>query len=49
MITLMDHFFIRIGFQEDELKRSAIRGWLYMGMIYMIGLTTAFLIMALIG
>lgn len=52
MITLkelMDDFFVRIGFKRRELNVSHYRGHLYVGVIYMFGLASAFLIMAALG
>lgn len=48
MTVLMDAFFVAIGFKADEIKDSHIRGGLYIGMIYIAGMATAFLIMAAI-
>ena len=44
---MMDKMFISMGLDGKEIKDTQIRGVLYIGMIYMIGLTSAFLIMAL--
>ena len=48
MIRIVDKFFVRIGFSESELRASEIRGRLYIGMIFLSGWTTAFLLMTLI-
>ena len=47
MTNLMDKMFISMGLDGKEIKDTQIRGVLYIGMIYMIGLTSAFLIMVL--
>ncbi len=47
MTNLMDKVFISMGMDGKEIKDTQIRGVLYIGMIYMTGLTSAFLIMAL--
>lgn len=49
MTDIMDKFFVRIGFKRDELEASHLRGFLYVGIVYMIGLSSAFLIMTAIG
>lgn len=49
MTDLMDRFFARIGFSLHELHTSDYRGLLYIGMIFLSGMTTAFIIMAGIG
>lgn len=46
MTNLMDMFFIKIGFEAEDLKACNIRGALYVGMIYTIGMASAFMIMA---
>ena len=46
MTLLMDKFFIKIGFDTKELKACKIRGALYIGMVYTIGMASAFMIMA---
>ena len=47
--AIMDKWFIRVGFQKVELEESDIRGFLYMGMIFMVGQSLAFLIMAILS
>lgn len=47
MTPLMDRLFISIGLDAKEIQNSPARGALYIGIICMIGLTSAFLIMAL--
>ena len=49
MTRLVDAVFIRAGFDRGELLRSNLRGSLYVGMVYMAGLASAFLIMAVFG
>lgn len=49
MTILMDRLFIKIGFDDEELQNSSYRGYLYVGMIFMLGLTVAFLIMTLLS
>lgn len=46
MTVLMDKFFIKIGFDSQGLLSNSRRGILYIGMTYMAGMTTAFLVMA---
>jgi|GEM_PF-3926205 len=46
MTPLMDRLFISIGLDPKEIKNSPLRGALYIGIIYVCGLTSAFLIMA---
>lgn len=46
MTNLIDRFFIKIGFESEDLKACNIRGALYVGMIYTIGMASAFVIMA---
>jgi len=46
MTGLIDRFMIYIGFEKDDLLSSRYRGWLYAGIIFILGITTAFLIMA---
>lgn len=46
MTHIMDKFFIHIGFNREELTASNSRGWIYIGMIFLIGLSTAFFIMS---
>jgi hypothetical protein len=45
----MDKFFSNIGLEEQELKNSKIRGYLYIGMIFMLGIIVSFLTMALLS
>jgi len=45
----MDKFFISLGLDATEINASLCRGWLYVGMIYMFGLATAFGIMIVFG
>lgn len=47
--VLMDRFHIALGYSRQELEAVEYRGWLYLGMIYMTGLASAFVIMASIG
>ncbi|GLQ24229.1 hypothetical protein GCM10007853_21030 [Algimonas ampicilliniresistens] len=49
MTYLMDKFFIAIGLDETEIRESAYRGWLYVGMVYLLGIGSAFGVMTLIG
>lgn len=49
MTILMDRFFIKIGFDPEDVQSNPRRGLLYIGMIYMSGMATAFLIMALLS
>jgi len=49
LTELMDGFFIRIGFEKRELEASYYRGQLYAGMIYMLGLASAFLLMGVLS
>ena len=46
MTPLLDRLFISIGLDSKDIENSPMRGALYIGIIYMIGLTSAFLIMA---
>jgi len=46
VISVMDKWFIFIGLEKLELEGSDIRGFLYMGMIFLLGQSFAFLIMA---
>lgn len=46
MTLVMDRFFIKIGFDPDEVQNSSGRGLLYIGITYMAGMATAFLVMA---
>ena len=48
MNRIVDRLFVRIGFSENELEASEIRGRLYIGMIFLSGWTTAFLLMTVI-
>jgi hypothetical protein len=47
--VIVDRFFAKLGLEEEELKSSPKRGFLYIGMIYMLGLITAFLTMAILS
>jgi len=47
MTILMDKFFVRIGFELPELERISIRGYLYFGMIFLLGVIFSFLIMTI--
>lgn len=47
MTSLMDEFFIFLGLDSEELKQSPLRGRLYVGIVYCLGITTAFAIMIL--
>jgi len=49
MTVLMDKLFSNIGLEEQELKESPRRGYLYIGMVFMFGSTCAFLVMALLN
>jgi len=44
---LMDKIFICLGMDKTEIEASDIRGTLYVGMIYMVGLASAFLVMSI--
>lgn len=48
MTDFMDRFFARIGFSIQELHTSHYRGLLYIGMVFMSGMTTAFVTMSVI-
>jgi len=45
MTRLMDKVFIHLGMERVEIEASDIRGGLYIGMVFMTGLGSAFLIM----
>lgn len=47
MTVLMDKFFVKIGFESQDIKRSSKRGFLYIGIIFMSGLAAAFFIMTI--
>ena len=47
MTHLMDKFFIHLGMDKTEIEASDIRRTLYVGMIYMVGLASAFLVMSI--
>lgn len=49
MTRLMDRFFIKIGFEPEDVQNSSRRGLLYIGMTFMAGMATAFLVMAVLG
>jgi hypothetical protein len=49
MTILMDRFFIKIGFESEDVQSNPRRGILYIGITYMSGMATAFLIMALLS
>ena len=49
MTLLMDKLFISIGFDEEELKKSTMRGLLYMGIIFMLGVMMSFLVMTILS
>jgi len=49
MTALMDNLFIKIGFDNQEIKSSSIRGYLYFGMIFMLGMIAVFLIMIIVN
>lgn len=49
MTNLMDKFFISMGLEAVEIKASPYRGWIYVGMIYLLGLTSAFGVMAIMS
>ena len=49
MTILMDKFFIKIGFEPQDLKACNIRGALYIGMIYTMGMSSAFAIMTILA
>lgn len=46
MTILMDRLFIKIEFDSEGIQNSSKRGILYIGMIYLAGMATAFIIMA---
>lgn len=46
MTHLIDKIFIHLGMDKAEIEASDIRGSLYIGMIYTVGMTSAFLIMS---
>lgn len=48
MTDFMDKFFISIGLDEAEIRKSDIRGVLYVGMIYLLGFTSAVLFMGML-
>lgn len=48
MTVLLDRFFIKTGFDRQEIESTPHRGYLYIGIIFMLGMTTAFLIMSLV-
>jgi hypothetical protein len=48
MTKQMDKFFIKIGLDSQEIQSNPKRGILYIGMIYMFGIATAFLIMTIL-
>jgi hypothetical protein len=48
MINLMDKFFISIGLEAPEIMARPHRGYLYIGMLYSLGLASAFGTMAII-
>lgn len=49
MTILMDRFFIKIGFDPKDVQNNPRRGILYIGMTYMSGMASAFLIMAVLS
>jgi len=49
MMAEMDKFFNRIGLDEQDIKTCSTRGLLYIGIIFMAGMMTAFLVMAVLG
>ena len=49
MTDILDDIFISMGFPEKDLKASKIRGYLYTGMIFLTGMTTAFLLALILG
>ena len=49
MTNLMDNLFIKIGFDNRDIKRSSKRGVFYVGIVFMLGMTTAFIIMIFLG
>jgi len=49
MTGIVDKFFIYIGFDKNELEMSDVRGLLYIGIVFMMGVSSAFIIMTLIG
>ncbi|MEP3890713.1 MAG: hypothetical protein ABJN69_09600 [Hellea sp.] len=46
MTQVFDTFFVHIGFDYEQLKASNLRGWIYTGIVFMGGLSAAFLIMS---
>lgn len=49
MTYFMDKVFIAIGLDETEIRESIYRGWLYVGMVYFLGIGFAFGVMTIIG
>ena len=49
MIRMMDNLFIAAGLEAKEVKASPMRGVLYLGMIFMLGLTTTFTALIILG
>lgn len=49
MTLIMDKLFIKIGFEAEDLNACDIRGTLYIGMIFSIGMGSAFGTMAMLG
>ena len=45
----MDTLFISIGLEATEIGASTFRGWIYVGMVYFLGITSAFGIMTLMS
>lgn len=46
MTFLLDKFFISIGLEAQEIHESSIRSAIYIGIVFLLGLASAFLIMA---
>jgi len=46
---VMDRALVNIGFEHQDVKRNEFKGILYIGIVYFFGLTTAFLIMTVLG
>lgn len=46
MTNLVDKFCVKLGLDTEEIQDSPHRGLLYIGIVFMLGMTTAFFIMA---
>lgn len=49
MKQLMDKLFISVGFDAAEIRASTDSGWLYVGIVYFLGLASAFVVMAIVS